>query len=202
MLVESDVDEGTGRVDGRTARSLRTRQAVIDAMLGLIEDGDLRPTAPRIAERAGVSLRTVFQHFCDLDTLFIEAAKHHFTAHFELHRTVPRDLPTAERIDAFAAQRCSLYEVVAPVRMAAEVNEAFSADGLAVLTLTRASYRSELEWLFEAEFDALGEHRLASIDAADAATCCAAWRHQNRLGHANEQVAAAMALTLRRLLLP
>jgi hypothetical protein len=40
--------------------------AVVDALLGLIESGDLWPTAPRASRRAGVSLRSVFQHFTDL----------------------------------------------------------------------------------------------------------------------------------------
>ena len=55
--------------DGRTLRSLRTREAIVDATIGLLEDGDLRPTAPRVAERASVSVRSVFQHFDDLETL-------------------------------------------------------------------------------------------------------------------------------------
>ena len=45
-------------VDGRLGRGTRARTAVVDALLDLIEEGDLRPTAPRIAERAGVSLRS------------------------------------------------------------------------------------------------------------------------------------------------
>ena len=43
-------------LDGRLARSARTRHAVVDALLDLLGEGDLRPTAARIAERAGVSL--------------------------------------------------------------------------------------------------------------------------------------------------
>src|ERR1043165_6133853 len=60
-------------VDGRTARAQRTRAAVVDALLQLINEGDLRPTAPRIAERAKVSLRSVFQHFTDLEALYAAA---------------------------------------------------------------------------------------------------------------------------------
>jgi AcrR family transcriptional regulator len=55
--------------DGRTARSHRSRRAIVDAMRALHAEGDLRPTAPRIAERAGVSLRTVWQQFTDMETL-------------------------------------------------------------------------------------------------------------------------------------
>lgn len=192
------------RVDGRTARSMRTKQAVIDALLELMEEGDLRPTAPRIAERAGVSLRTVFQHFSDLDTLFLAAAKRHFTLNLELHKSVPRDLPVEDRVDAFAAQRCRMYEAVASVRLAAEVNEAFSPEVRPVLDLARRAYRSEIEWLFGDELADLDEGtRVASLDAVDAAASFAAWMHQHEsLGHDNARVQAAMALALRRVLLP
>src|SRR6266542_3616203 len=47
-------------VDGRTARAVRTRRAVVDALLELLAEGDLRPSGERIAERAGVSLRALW----------------------------------------------------------------------------------------------------------------------------------------------
>lgn len=196
--------KSAARVDGRTARSARTKLAVIDALLALMEEGELRPTAPRIAERAGVSLRTVFQHFSDLDTLFMEAAKRHFALNLEVHKTVPRELPPADRIDAFAAQRCRMYEAVAPVRFAAEINDAFSSEGAQVLDLARRAYRSEIQWLFGEELDVLDDDaRRASVDAVDAATSFAAWLHQRwHLGHANERVTASMSLALQRILLP
>lgn len=195
---------GTERVDGRTARALRTKAAVVDAMLALIEEGDLRPTAPRIAERAGVSLRSVFQHFSDLDTLFRAAAERQFTRHAELHRSVAPDLPVGERIAAFAEQRCRLWAGVAPVRLAAEVNEPFSAELTPLLEFSCKALRSEIEWLFGPELAALDEgERGAVLDAVDAATSFPAWMHQrHRLHHGAERVEAATALALRRLLTP
>src|SRR3989304_5263636 len=62
------------QADGRSARAARTRDAVVEALLTLIEEGDLRPTAQRVAEHARVSLRSVFQHFRDLESLFAAAA--------------------------------------------------------------------------------------------------------------------------------
>ena len=59
-----EADEAPPR-DGRAARALRTRQAVADALLRLLEEGELRPTSRMIAEKAGVSERTIFQHFED-----------------------------------------------------------------------------------------------------------------------------------------
>jgi AcrR family transcriptional regulator len=59
-------------VDGRTKRGERSRQLIIDAMLALIEEGNLIPTAQQVADRAGVAIRTVFRHFCEMEKLFAE----------------------------------------------------------------------------------------------------------------------------------
>ena len=44
-----------GRLDGRAARSAKTRDAIADALLDLLAEGKLRPTAAEIADRAAVS---------------------------------------------------------------------------------------------------------------------------------------------------
>ena len=41
--------------DGRIARGARARTAIVDALLALIEAGELRPSAARIAERGAWS---------------------------------------------------------------------------------------------------------------------------------------------------
>ena len=57
-------------VDGRRARSERSKQAVIDATLALMREGNLIPTAQQISDRAGVGIRSFFRHFEDMETLF------------------------------------------------------------------------------------------------------------------------------------
>ena len=57
-------------VDGRRARSERSKQAIIDASLALMEEGNLIPTAQQISDRAGVGIRSFFRHFEDMETLF------------------------------------------------------------------------------------------------------------------------------------
>src|SRR5215210_6885295 len=69
-----NVTAATPGVDGRTARAERTRAALAEALLSLLEEGDLRPTAASIAARAGVSERTLFQHFPEREALFHAAA--------------------------------------------------------------------------------------------------------------------------------
>lgn len=55
--------------DGRHARRSRNRDAVIDALLALHDEGDLAPSADAIAERAGVSSRSLWRYFDDVEDL-------------------------------------------------------------------------------------------------------------------------------------
>src|SRR5438270_11309021 len=50
-------------VDGRRQRTQITRKNIIDAAIALQNEGNMRPSMQQISERAGVSLRTAFQHF-------------------------------------------------------------------------------------------------------------------------------------------
>lgn len=64
------------RIDGRRQRTLRTRQAIIEAFLGLLREVPQMPTAAQIAQRAGCSLRLIFERFADLDQLGLAAIDH------------------------------------------------------------------------------------------------------------------------------
>jgi TetR/AcrR family transcriptional regulator, regulator of autoinduction and epiphytic fitness len=112
--------------DGRLARSARTRGAIVDALRALHHDGDLRPTAPRVAERAGVSLRTVWQHFADLETLLVEAGRRDYEIAMRYVVPVDSAAPLPARLRELVHQRGRMYEALAPVWRAARLQEPFS----------------------------------------------------------------------------
>lgn len=114
---------GSAGVDGRLARSARTRTAVIDALLALYEEGDLSPTAVRVAARAGVALRTVYGHFADMESLYAEASEREFGRMAEVGTVVPADLPYDERVRRFAENRAVVLEWMLPVMRAAAMRE-------------------------------------------------------------------------------
>lgn len=60
------------KVDGRTTRGQKNKQQIVQALIELIREGHLAPTAEMVSERAGVGLRTVFRHFKDMETLYRE----------------------------------------------------------------------------------------------------------------------------------
>ncbi len=64
------------RIDGRRLRSERTKQLIIEAYLALLRENPITPmpTAARIAERAGYSVRSIFERFPDLNKLRAAAA--------------------------------------------------------------------------------------------------------------------------------
>jgi AcrR family transcriptional regulator len=63
----------TPRIDGRRLRSERTKQLIIEAFLALVREESKVPTAVQIADRAGYSVRSVFERFPDLNALRVAA---------------------------------------------------------------------------------------------------------------------------------
>lgn len=167
----------TATADGRSARSARTKKAVVRALLDLIGEGNLRPTARRVADRAGISLRSVYVHFDDLEELFLAASREQARLVAKLARPVSPDGPLAMRVDAYAEQRCAVLEAVAPIRRAADLQEPFSPTLSRLLDVTRTDAHEELAMVFAAELGlldpAVGRLRLAALDAI---TSSAAWR--------------------------
>ena len=56
-------------VDGRNRRRLNSFELAVDALLDLIESGNSSPTAQDIAERSGISVRTVFRLTENIESL-------------------------------------------------------------------------------------------------------------------------------------
>jgi TetR/AcrR family transcriptional regulator, regulator of autoinduction and epiphytic fitness len=162
--------------DGRAARSHRTRRAIIDAMRALHAEGDLRPTALRIAERAGVSLRTIWQQFPDREALLVEAVRRDREILRSLVERIDPSQPLAGRVESFIGQRARILEEMTPTWRAARYQTPFSDQ----LRLNRgrktAGGRVELELLFSAELSQLAapqRHQLT--DALHAITIWAFW---------------------------
>lgn len=68
-------DAPTPAVRRRRRNPEQTRRVIIDALLAAIKDGKFLPTAKDIAERAGVSERSIFVHFPGRDDLRIAAVE-------------------------------------------------------------------------------------------------------------------------------
>ena len=89
------------RIDGRRLRSERTKQLIIEAFLALLRENpeNPMPTAARIAERAGYSVRSIFERFPDLKKLRAAAADYQLAQALALApaRNADGDRPTRIR---------------------------------------------------------------------------------------------------------
>jgi TetR/AcrR family transcriptional regulator of autoinduction and epiphytic fitness len=192
------VEAATGQRDGRTVRAERTRQALVDALLSLLDEDHLTPTAAEIAERAGVSERSVFQHFPDREALFESVARQQYDRVMPTLRPIDASLPLAERIEEFTRQRSHLYELIRGVRRAALLIEHESPAAAAWLTTARRAKAAETERVFLPELDALPadlrEPRRAALIAACAWPAWDSWRTHQRLGVSRARAAMAAAI--------
>jgi AcrR family transcriptional regulator len=189
-------------VDGRAARKAATRAAIADALLDLVSDGQLRPTAREIATRAGVSLRSVYHHFDDLEDLFCVAARREFD------RISPVLGPAAvagtlrERVVGVVRRRAQLYEQLGAIRHATELQAPFSPTLQRLVTNAHASGREELEHVFAPELDEVDATTRARVLAAvDALTTGGAWdllraQHELRAAEAERSMADAVIAVL------
>jgi TetR/AcrR family transcriptional regulator, regulator of autoinduction and epiphytic fitness len=162
--------------DGRAARSHRTRRAILDAMRALHAEGDLRPTVPRIAARAGVSLRTVWQQFADREALLIEAVKRDREIQRSLVTRIDQDQPLAARVEAFVAQRARVLEEMTPTWRAARVHLPFSDQLTRDRSRRNAASKAEVESVFAEELSQLpGQQRERLVDALHAISLWSYW---------------------------
>jgi len=208
--VASAADEqDTGELtDGRRARAERSRDAVVDAILGLLYEGNRQPGAADIAERAGVSLRSVFRHFDDLETLHAVAVEKHvelITPLFELALPTGADggpAPVAERVDALVRQRAKLYEEMVLVRVVAERLRDRSASIRAGLERSNRILKAQVLDTFAPELDTWDKtERRAAGDALDLAASYAAWRQcREDQGLSVSRASAAVSLALTSIL--
>jgi AcrR family transcriptional regulator len=106
-MADSDITEVP---DGRRLRSERSRQAIIDASLALIEEGILVPTAQQMSERAGVGIRSFFRHFTDMENLFATVDEQHRASTEALFIGGDREGTLDERIQHAVERRSNGYE--------------------------------------------------------------------------------------------
>lgn len=187
-------------IDGRVLRGERNRQAVVDAYLALVQEGAVAPTAQAVAERAGVSARSVFHHFQDMESLLASAAEAHVRQYLPLLEPLPTSGPLRKRIDAFVAQRARLAEKVLPVYRAAARAEPVSEVVAARLAWATKRLRGEVEHVFAPELADLDDD---IVDALDALCSIEVWiRLRTRQGLSAARAARVLSASIATLLAP
>jgi TetR/AcrR family transcriptional regulator of autoinduction and epiphytic fitness len=209
QVVEAQVVAGTnvvapgGPTDGRNLRRDRNRDAVVTALLDLYREGNLGPSADEIAARAGISARSLFRYFEDIEALVRAAIARQQQYLAPLHAIdASPEMPLAERVERFVAARVRLLEGMGEVGRVARSVATRQPLVLAELARIRATLRRQLTHLFAAEIEGLAPaERRATVAAADVTTSWEAYDlMRNDQGLGRDQAAAAMRAALLRLL--
>jgi AcrR family transcriptional regulator len=188
----------TAPVDGRAARKAATRDAIADALLDLLKAGNLRPTAREIAAHAGISLRSVYVHFDDLEDLFCVAAARQFDRVAPLLEPVAAEGPLRTRVEGVVRHRLELYAEFGAVLRATELQAPFSPTLQRLLAGGHVASRRELERVFAAELAALTPSvqrgTLAAIDALTASATYERLEHDHELARPELESALVNAI--------
>ncbi len=105
-------------VDGRSLRRERNRQDIVNALLGLIENGETEISAALIASKAGLSERSIFRYFDDVNDLYRSVCDLAFSKEIEYALIDDAGVGSLDtKIENFVNQRVRIYtmnEKIAP----------------------------------------------------------------------------------------
>jgi TetR/AcrR family transcriptional regulator, regulator of autoinduction and epiphytic fitness len=190
-------DEVVATTDGRSLRRVRSYEAVVEAILDLLVEGKVRPTAKAVAERSGVSLRTVFRLFDDVETLNAAALARQSERVAPLLVDPPATGSVDDRIAALVAQRSSYFEAITGTRRHALRLAPTSPTIARGLAQNRRFLRRQVGRLFAPEVAAAGE---GTDELLDALAVAAGWETWEALRAGHELSADAAGQVMARLL--
>jgi AcrR family transcriptional regulator len=158
--------------DGRTARRDRNKEAVLDAVIELFTEDNLDPGPDQVAERVGLSARSVYRYFEDREGLVRAAIERHLERvfpHYLIHAI--GEGPLESRVERFVAARLHLYQTIAATARASRlraVNDPIVAEQVAA---TRRALGHQVARHFAPELRPLPAAERRSVSAAVDALC-------------------------------
>ena len=96
--------------DGRFARSQKTKDAIVKALLKLLRNTPF-PTAEQVAKESKIGLRTVYRQFKDMESIYLslhEECMHSLGQIF--NSDVDLERPFNERVSFAISERLTIYE--------------------------------------------------------------------------------------------
>jgi AcrR family transcriptional regulator len=194
------------RIDGRRLRSERTKQLIIEAYLALLRENPVTPmpTAARIAERAGYSVRSIFERFPDLNKLRAAAADYQLAQAAALAppRNIDGDRPT--RIKSQVETRAGTCERGVALWRVLVFSVDQDEDLKQRLRIARERTVERMEIMYRPELSTLSERdRKYMLIALEAITDIESWARMRELyGLSFEEACAVWIRAIDRMLPP
>ena len=168
--------------DGRNLRRLHSHDRAVDAVLDLIGEGISSPTAQQIAERSGISIRTVFRLTGDVESLHAAAVNRQAERTAPLYVTLHSEGLLGDRIGALVENRATIFEAIAPVRRVAERLAPRSEPIARGLAQSHRLLRTQVTATFDTELSPLAnEQRRDVLNGADVASSWETWDQLRRV---------------------
>lgn len=189
--------ERAAQIDGRTARRDRNREAVLDAVIDLFAEEDMFPGPGQVAERSGVSRRSVQRYFADSEAL-VRAAMDR-----QMERARPLfdidDLgegPLEARVARIVGSRVRGFEAIAPVLRAATVRARANAMVREQMGDARRGLMLQVAVMFQPELD--GRELQDQREVISAIDVLLSFESVERLRHERGLPVSAVRRTLER----
>jgi hypothetical protein len=172
------------QMDGRRLRSERTKQLIIEAYISLLRDNPVvpMPTAAQIAERAGYSVRSIFERFPDLNKLRVAAADYGLAQAAALAPACNVDGDRETRIRSEVETRAATCEAGVALWRVLLFSVADDEDLKLRVRISREQTIERMELMYDAELSMLPEkERKRMLIALEAITDIESWARMSEL---------------------
>jgi AcrR family transcriptional regulator len=190
------------RIDGRRLRSERTRRLIVEAYMALVRENAQMPTAVQIAERAGYSVRSIFERFPDLTALRVAVTDYAIAEARANAALRDLDAPRTTRIRSQVEQRAKTCETWLPLWRVLSADSSQSPDLHQRITVIRQLIIMRMEMMFKPELSAMAESdRKKTMLALEAITDFESWARMRELyGLSVEEASTVWVRAIDRLL--
>lgn len=144
--------------DGRRERSRSSRSKIVAALLDLIARGEFDPSTARVAEVAGVGLRSVFRHFNDMDALYREVGELIAAQVMPIILAPPTGATWKDKLLDIANRRAKIFETILPYRISSSLRR-FNSPYL----------MQDYRWMQRFQWETIDVHLPATVKADVAA---------------------------------
>jgi TetR/AcrR family transcriptional regulator, regulator of autoinduction and epiphytic fitness len=171
-------------LDGRKSRTARSRRLICEACLDLVQEGSLQPSADQVAERAGVSRRSIFNHFSDLGELYDAVVEVGMQRYFSLQEEISGDEPIARRVEQITEVRGRFLEATSAFTRALTAQSLVGPASDHAMRVSKKAVRvqhREVERLFQADLSGLfPAEQNEVLEAMSAAMSPLLWEYLRR----------------------